>query len=197
MNSLLKASLVVFLVQLNMALYHTAPAQDHSERKKFYVGMELGIGLLTLSRNNLSADQSSRFAMGFYGGYSPFSGLRIGLNFSGWLIEPGSTIDPTEGISIGNTYGQIELSPFKKLNHLFLNLEGGISNYRNNHLDGYTARGTGTKFGLGYEYDAAKHLGLSLTVNYCTGHFDDVLYPPPTINQHYNAVEVLLGITYH
>jgi hypothetical protein len=159
--------------------------------------MEMGVGMLELSRNNLSADRTDRFAMGFYGGYSPLRELRIGLNLSGWSIEAGDLYDPLEGIGIGNTYVQVELFPFRKLNHLFLNLEGGISNYRNNHLDGYIARGTGTKFGLGYEYEAAKHTGLSLTVNYCTGHFDDVLYPLPTTNQHYNSVEVLLGITYH
>lgn len=197
MSSLLKITLVVLVYQLGTASDPAAYAQDRSERKKFYVGMEMGVGLLELSRNSLPAERDSRFAMGFYGGYSPFRWLRAGLNLNGWLIEPfGYFNDPSKGISIGNTYGQIELFPFKKLN-LFLNFEGGISNYTNKHPDEYNARGTGTKFGLGYEYHLTKNVGLSLTVNYGVGRFNDVLYPPPAINQQYNALEFLLGITYH
>lgn len=192
-----KFFLVLVVCQIGMVLSPTTYAQSRSERKRFYAGMEMGIGLLKLYRNNLPEDRRGRFAMGFCGGYSPLRELRIGINLSGWLIEAENLQDPFEGIGIGNTYVQVELFPIRKLKHLFLNLEGGISNYRSNHLDGYIARGRGTKFGLGYEYDVAKHTGLSLTVNYCTGQFGDVSYPLPTINQHYNSVEVLLGIIYH
>lgn len=196
MSCPIKILLVVILWQAGTIHSVTAQEQSRIKRKNFYVGLEMGVGLLELSRNNLPADRTDRFAMGFYGGYSPFRWLRAGLNLNGWLIEPfGYDYDPSKGVSIGNTFGQIELFPFRKLNFL-INLEGGVSTYTNMHPDEFTTRGTGVKFGLGYEHDVARNLGLSLIVNYGAGRFNDVLYSSPVINQHYNAVEFLLGITY-
>lgn len=191
-----KFFLAVLACQIGTALFPATYAQSRPERRKFYAGIAIGVGLLELSRNNFPEDRKSRFALGFHGGYSPFHWLRAGLDLNGWLIEPYDINNPSKGISISNTYGQIEVFPCKKFNFL-ISLEGGVAKYMNQHPTEYYARGTGIKFGLGYEHEAAKHLAISMTVNYCSGHFDDVLYPLPTINQHYNTVEFLLGITYH
>jgi hypothetical protein len=162
--------------------------------------MEMGAGLLALSRNNLPADQTARFAMGFYGGYSPVRWLRAGINLNGWLIESFGNFydDPAKGISVSNSNLQVALFPFKRVN-IFTQWQGGISNYTNHHPNEYNTDGTAMKLGLGYEHDVAKHVGISLQLNFGWGRFKDVNYPPDisVTDQHYQATELLLGITYH
>jgi hypothetical protein len=60
----------------------------------------------------------------------------------------------------------------------------------------YNAKGEGAKAGVGYEYGISRKFGLSMTVNYGFGRFDDVKYPGiSVVNQHYDVVEILVGIT--
>jgi hypothetical protein len=121
-------------------------------KKKFYVGMETGIGLLKLSRNNLSSGQNSCFSLGFNGGVIPFKWLRTGISLNGWLLESYGNFykDPSKGISISNFFGEIQAFPFQRTN-LFAKLSGGFSKYINMHWDESNAKGFGARAGVGYE----------------------------------------------
>lgn len=177
----------------------TAQAQSNVVRSKFYAGMDAGIGLLNLARNDLPSQRSNTFALGFYGGFMPFKWLRTGININGWLLESYGDFyrDPEKGISISNTYLQIQAFPFKSFD-LYLNFEGGFSNYINMHPNEYHAKGTGLLTGLGYERRLAGNVGISLMINHGSGQFNDVNYPGISVkNQHYNITEFLIGITYH
>ena len=219
MKCIPKIILIVILFQIVFLFPLIAPAQEEPirkdgtnglningdssrgerPRKKFYVGMEIGAGELMLSRNDVPANRTTRFALGFYGGYAPFRWLRAGINLNGWLIEPywNFNSNPENGISISNIYGQVQIFPFRKSN-LFVSFKAGKSDYINMHRNEYYAYGSGSKAGLGYEHEVAPNLGLTLVVNYGWGSFGDVYYvgATPVTHQHYNVIEFLLGITY-
>ena len=162
------------------------------------MGVEMGVGGLQLSRDTIAGSRQARFALGVFAGYSPFRWLRVGFNASGWLIEPsGDYADPSKGVRVSNAFGQLELFPFKKI-ALFTNLQWGRSQYTNMHVDGYQAIGTGTKVGLGYEYRIGNHGWLSLVMNYGFGSFKDVNnFVISVNNQHFDAFEVMVGLTYN
>ena len=189
-----------FVVILFLLPYVTLSAQPSNAlvRSKFYAGMDAGIAFLDLSRNNHS-HHSNPFSLGFYGGIMPFKWLRTGINISGWLLESYGDFydDPSKGISISNTYAQIQVFPFKKFD-LYVSIAGGLSNYINMHPGEYNASGTGILAGLGYERRMLGNIGISLMANYGSGRFNDLIYTGISIkNQHYNITEFLLGFTYH
>jgi hypothetical protein len=198
MRYTVKLLAVALLIQIFSHFLITARAQSYVVRSKFYAGLDAGVGLLNLSRNDLPPQQSSTFALGFYGGFMPFKWLRTGINLSGWLLEPyGDFYDPSKGISISNAYLQLQAFPFKKFD-LFLNFAGGISEYINNHPGEYDANGSGFLTGIGYERSVTRNFGISLMINYGFGQFNDVNYPGVSVkNQHYDATEFLIGFTYH
>jgi hypothetical protein len=176
----------------------TAQTSNDIVRSKFYVGMDAGVGLLNLSQNGES-QLSNPFSLGFYGGFMPFNWLRTGISIGGWLLEPYGNFydDPAKGISISNTFLQIQAFPFKKFD-LFLNFAGGISNYINHHPDEYNSKGTGILAGIGFERRLLGNLGISLLVNYGSGSFNDVIYSGVSVkNQKYKVTEFLIGFTYH
>ncbi len=171
-------------------------AQDDSEHKRFYVGLEMGSGWLALSQNNLSTETTARYALGFYGGYQPLRSLRIGINLGGWLIQPFNYSDPAKGVSVSHTSAQIMVLPLKHF-PLFMNLQFGRSVYTNHHPDRYNAKGTALKVGMGYELKINTHLVLPISINYGNGKFSDIQLPGVSyVNQHYEVMELLLGITF-
>lgn len=175
----------------------TSIAQNYIVRSKFYAGMDAGVGMLNLSRNDLPSQRSNPFALGFYGGYMPLKWLRTGIILGGWLLEPYNNNDPSKGLSLENIYAQIQALPFKKCD-IYLSFAGGFSNYINMHPDEYRANGSGILAGLGYEKGLAWNIGISLMINYGFGSFNDVIYPGISVkNQHYDVTEFLIGITYH
>lgn len=190
-TTILFGSVILLLPQLAMA-------QKDPEWKKFYAGMDMGAGWLKLSQNNERADVTARYALTLYGGYQPFRWLRVGVNFSGWLIEPFGNFydDPDNGISVSNDNVQLMLLPFEH-HRLSINLQGGRATYTNHHRGHYNATGAGIKAGLGYEIKIMPHLVIPITINYGTGDFKDVRYPGiAVVNQNYDVVELLVGITY-
>ena len=198
MLSFNKAPITILLISLILFLHSKSAAQKYPDQKKFYVGMEMGSGWLKFSQNNNPADYTARFALGFYGGYQPVQWLRVGFNVSGWLIEPFGNFydDPVKGISISNDNIQLVLLPFKE-RRLLISLQGGRVVYTNHHPGNYNATGTGIKAGLGYEIKIKDHLVLPISINYGKGKFKDVRYLGISyINQNYDVVELLMGITY-
>jgi hypothetical protein len=191
-------SLVLFF-QTTFCFFVSTFAQSNPEKKRFYVGIDGGFGLLKIPGNDFVSGNGSCFSLGFYGGYTPFNWLRTGINVNGWLIESfgNFSVDPERGISISNTYVQAQVFPFKKIN-LFINLAGGFSNYINHHSDEYNEKGSGALFGLGYEKDFFKNVGVSFVVNYGFGKFKHAAYLlTPEYKQQYHVTEFLIGITYH
>jgi hypothetical protein len=197
MRYTVKLLAVVLIVDIFFCYPNTSQAQNSVVRSKFYVGMDTGVGLLNLSQNDLPSQQSNPFALGFYGGVMPFKWLRTGIIVSGWLLEPYNNYDPAKGVSVSNTYLQIQAFPFKKFD-LFLNVAGGISSYNNMHPADYDAEGTGMLTGLGYETRLLGNMGISLMINYGFGQFKDVKLPVASVtNQHYDITEFIIGFTYH
>ena len=189
--------LAVFLFLFPFLLMK-AQTPKYIVRSNIYVGLDAGIALLDLSRNNLS-QHSNPFSLGFYGGFMPCKWLRTGISLKGWLLEPYGDFydDPSKGISISNTYAQFQIFPFKNYD-LYMNLAGGISNYINRHPGEYYAKGIGFLAGLGYEKRLIGNIGISLMVNYGYGKFNDLNYTGISIkNQHYNITEFLFGFSYH
>lgn len=174
-------------------------AQSDSTYRKFYVGVNMGTGLLQLSKNDLTSDRNARYALGFCGGYIPFKWLWVGFDLNGWLIEPYGNFykDPAKGISISNFYGEFKLFPFKAP-RVFANIAGGFSNYINHHPDGSNANGRGALLGFGYKMDLTKRLELFFIVNYGFGRFNDVNnLAAHAYNQHYDVIGFLLGASFH
>jgi hypothetical protein len=196
MRALLKFTLIIFLtVIIEIPSY----SQERQKRKLFYIGFDMGTGLLKLSRNDNSSDRTARFGLALYGGITPVRWLRAGILVNGWTIESYGNFyeNPDKGISISNTYGQIQLYPFKKY-AFYINGAAGRTKYINMHPYEYNTTGFGYLTGLGYEYKLANRVYISLTCNYGAGSFDDVVYPPTVVrNQHYNVWEIMLGIRYH
>ena len=172
---------------------YTLSAQKDTARKHFYAGIETGISCLSLSHNSIDEKRSARYALGFYGGYSPAKALKLGVNLNGYIIEPYGNFskNPEKGISISNIQGQVQIIPFKQTT-VFINLLGGWSSYINHHPDGYNSGGIAGKAGIGYEHGFAKRLIFSIIINYSVGKFNAVKYPGISINnQHYHAFELL------
>ncbi len=162
---------------------------------RWYMGFQTGAGLLNLSQNGTHSEPTVRYELGLIGGYKVFPWLRAGMSVNGWLIEPYDfkfNQDP-EGISISNIYGQIQVFPFKRFN-LFFNLAGGYSEYINKHPSARGANGNGGLVGVGYERDAFRRCSMTVELNYGFGRFDDSDF---AVNQHYNVLELVLGIKYH
>lgn len=199
MNYFGKLLAAVLIFQITSYYSTMAFAQENTAKRKFYVGMDGGLGLLKLSRNGIASERSSCFSLGFNGGYIPFNWLRTGISLNGYLIESYGDFygNPEKGISISNFYGQVGIFPFKKTN-LFINISGGFSNYINMHPDEYYAHGMGAKLGLGYEKNLFKRVEVSFVINYGFGRFKDVENVVASVkNQHYNITEFLIGFTYH
>lgn len=173
--------------------------QDFSQSlpwsNRWYIGMDLGVGLLKLSQNNLPAERTPRFALEIHGGYKVFPWLRAGINVSGWLIEPFEfeLYQDPKGISISNTFVQLQIFPLTRYN-LYINLAGGYSQYINKHPNALNAKGSGGLVGLGYEKDVFRRCGLSVIMNYGFGQFTDDLL---VRNLHFDVLEFRVGFTYH
>jgi len=194
-----KILIIFFLLHIIASFSLPATAQRNSEAKRFYVGLDAGTGLLLLSKNDLDASRDARFSLGFFGGYKPCRWLRTGIIVNGWLIEAFGAFgsNPEKGVSISNVYGQLQIFPFAEF-PIFANVSGGYSSYTNHHPDEFNAHGSGGLFGLGYEKDLTKHLGVSFVVNYGFGRFKDVENVVAAVkNQHYDVVEFLVAIVYH
>lgn len=192
-----KALIAIVIYTLIQFLPVSLKAQEDPHRKKFYVGMDMGAGWLTYSQNNQPDNYTARYALALYGGYQPFQWLRIGINVNGWLIEPfGNFYDePEKGVSISNTNGEILFLPLKQ--NLFFRLQGGHSTYTNHHPGNYNASGTNLKVGIGYELTLASHWVLPISIQYGTGKFKDVNYPGiAVVNQNFDVIELLVGITF-
>jgi hypothetical protein len=199
MSSSGKLLTVVLIFQIFVHSTSTVDARENTRKLRFYVGMDMGLGLLNLSRNNLPLKQNSCFALGFNAGIIPFKWLRTGINLNGWTIESYGRFedDPSKGISISNFYGQIQLFPFRKT-ALYANISGGFSNYINMHPGEFHAKGSGALLGIGYETRLFKRVAISLKIDYGFGGFKNVNNAVATVkNQQYNVTEFLIGITYH
>lgn len=190
---------LVLIFQITFYFSFTAFAQNNSVMKKFYVGMDSGVGFLRLSRNNLAADRNTCFSLGFNAGVIPLSWLRTGINLNGYLIESYGDFydDPSKGISISNFYGQVEIFPFKNIG-LYTTIAGGFSKYINMHPDEFNANGTGAFVGLGYEKKLIGRFSVTLMLHHGIGRFKDVKNVVASVNnQHYAITEFLIGINYH
>jgi len=198
MNNFRKLLTVIFFnIGILFCFTQQVLAQGDSVRKKFYVGMDTGIGLLKLSRNDLST-RNTCFALGFNAGVIPFEWLRTGINLNGWLLESYGNfyVDPAKGKSISNFFGEIEVFPFKKAD-LFVKLSGGFSKYISMHIDEFDAKGLGARFGVGYERRLYRKINVSLMMNYGFGRFNDVKNVIASIdNQHYRITEFVIGFVY-
>lgn len=199
MNNSGKLLTVILIIELLFCFSVTTTANGGTIRKKIYVGMDTGIGFLKLSRNDLSPEHHSCFALGFNAGFIPFRWLRTGINLNGWLIESYGNfyVDPSKGVSISNFFGEIEAFPFKKAD-LFVKLSGGFSKYISMHSDEFDAKGGGARIGLGYERRLYRRVSISLMMNHGFGRFKDVENVVASVkNQHYKVTEFVIGFTYH
>jgi len=173
-------------------------AQEKDTWQKWYVGMSTGIGWLQDSRNGIEPDYKARYALAVYAGARPTQWMRIGVNFSGWTIEPYGNFDrnPEKGIGISNNSLQVQLIPFRTAG-MFINTCLGFAKYINHHPDEFFASGKGCIVGIGYEKEWIKTVSLSFTANYAAGKFDDVkINDYSSTNHHYRVFEIRIGAAY-
>jgi hypothetical protein len=78
---------VALFIQILSPFLITARVQSYVVRSKFYAGIDGGIGLINLARNDLPSQRSSKFALDFYGGFMPFKWIRKGISLKGWLMS--------------------------------------------------------------------------------------------------------------
>jgi hypothetical protein len=74
-------------------------AEEKFERSGFWGGLNIGIGFVQQSFEGASED-GDHFFLGFEGGYTLNPHFLIGVELSGWLIEPGNLNDPSKGEGI-------------------------------------------------------------------------------------------------
>jgi len=193
---LTKYGIIILLIIIQTLEPGSLCAQQETEGRKFYAGVEMGAGRLMLSENNFNENRSTNYELGFYGGYIPVRMLRIGINVNGFLVESYGIENPSKGISISNTQLQLQLFPWQT-SSVFINIMGGRSTYINHHPDGSNAKGFAGTIGFGYEYPLRKKLALSLNLNFCAGRFKDVKFPEsPVISQHFNVFGITAGLCY-
>jgi len=150
-------------------------AEEQSIRHGFWGGIDIGVGLLQQSLDEVEADDTT-FYLGFKGGYTINPHLRIGLELSGWLLEASNLEDPAVGEGLSQVFLITRVYPRKKSN-LFAKIGGGyVSKYNHRPGESTGQNGWGLTVGGGYDITLSKNFALSPFVSFNFGNVDDLDY---------------------
>jgi hypothetical protein len=175
-----------------------APAKQPGQTvRPWWVGGEVGSGLLKLSSDQSAGERNTTFAMGFVGGHTLGSRARIGMEVNGWLLQAFNLHDPAVGESVNNVMGIADVFPVAKV-PLFVRGGVGGAFYTNDRPGGYNGSGWSWTAGGGYEIRAWKGWGVAPMVAWSAGRLGDVpnLIATET-GRRFSVVEFKLDLLWH
>ena len=154
-------------------------AEEQHVRNGFWGALDLGVGLLNQSVDEIEEDDTT-FYLGLKGGYTINPYLRLGIEFSGWLLQASNLEDSSVGEGISQAFLIARYYPVKKSN-AFAKLGGGYVSIWNNR-PGEPARktGWGLTVGGGYDIPISQSFAISPFVSFSSGNADDLDYKAVT-----------------
>lgn len=139
---------------------------------RLWFGADLGAGQLQRSEPGVS-ETKVRFYASIEGGFAVTPQLLVGVEASGWLIEPGDLYDPTKGRAISPVFVVTRIYP-SKFSTIHIRLGGGYLSAWDNSPDGVCRSGTGWEAGVGYDVRLGGRHHLTPFVLYTGGRMDDL-----------------------
>jgi opacity protein-like surface antigen len=168
-------SLVIFVFVALLCCSLIIPgalAEEKFERSGFWGGLNIGIGFVQQSFEGASED-GNHFYLGFEGGYTLNPHFLIGVELSGWLIEPGNLNDPSKGEGIMQAFLITRYYPSTTMG-LFAKVGGGYVDHWSNHPGEPSSKNRrGLTFGGGYDFPINKNLAITPFINYSFWEMDD------------------------
>ena len=182
---------IFFLSAVAVVIFFTTPAafaEERNIRRGFWGGIDVGAGYLMQSFDEEDDEEDIHFYIAFKGGYTINPHFLIGLELSGWTIEPTDPYDPTEGEAIMQIFFISQLYP-KKESGLFAKVGGGyVDKWRNNQYGKTTRKeGWGLVVGGGYDFYINEKVAVSPFANFSYGQAEDL---------NYKAITFGLGVTF-
>ena len=138
----------------------------------FWFGCDLGAGQLNRSTADVS-ESKLRFYLGLEGGFAVTPQLLVGIQASGWLIEPGDYWDPTKGRAISPIFVTARIYP-SKFSTFHIRLGGGAMNAWDNAVGGFDRWGSGWEVGAGYDLNRGGRHHFTPFALYTQGRIDDL-----------------------
>ena len=170
--------LVQLVCVIMIGLFLLTPAtfaEEISTRTGFWGGIDVGVGLLDQSVDEIDDDETALF-LGFKAGYTINPHFRMGLELSGWLLEEGNLEDPRVGEGISQIFLIARYYPGQRSN-LFAKAGGGyVSIWNNRPGESRRKSGWGFTAGVGYDFLLDKKVALSPFVTYSFGDADEIDY---------------------
>jgi hypothetical protein len=178
----LLSSITVTIILLTTA----ASADSTYDRDGFWAGIDAGAGYLMQSFDEEDKDDVY-FFLGFKGGYAINPHVLLGLELSGWLIEPEDPSNPNEGEGLMQAFVITQLYPSKE-SGFYAKLGGGyVNNWSNRSNEPNNNRGWGLTAGAGYDFSIYEAIPLTSFATFSYGE---------TGSWDYRAITVGLGIRF-
>jgi len=150
-------------------------AEEQPVRSGFWGEIDLGIGLLQQSFDEIEVDDAPLF-LGFKAGYMISPQFSMGLELSGCLLEAGDLEDPGVGEGISQVFLIARYYPYQKSN-LFVNGGGGYASIWNNRPGQWRRKnGWGLTMGGGYDFRVNSRVALGPFVNFGNGSAEELNY---------------------
>lgn len=125
-------------------------AESPVERKTWWAALNFGGAALSQSGGGIHKDNTTGF-LGFEGGYVVHPQFLLGIELSGWLLEPSNTQNPSVGEGIMQAFLTTHYYPLPD-SGLFVKLGGGyVSHWNNRPGEPRRLNGLGLSVGGGYD----------------------------------------------
>ena len=125
-------------------------AESPVERKTWWAALNFGGAALSQSGGGIHKDDTTGF-LGFEGGYVVHPQFLLGIELSGWLLEPSNTQNPSVGEGIMQAFLTTHYYPLPD-SGLFVKLGGGyVSHWNNRPGEPRRLNGLGLSVGGGYD----------------------------------------------
>jgi len=125
-------------------------ADSPVERKTWWAALNFGGAALSQSGGGIDKDNTTGF-LGIEGGYVVHPQFLLGIELSGWLLEPSNTQEPSVGEGIMQAFLTTHYYPLPD-SGLFVKLGGGyVSHWNNRPGEPRRLEGWGLTAGGGYD----------------------------------------------
>lgn len=146
-------------------------AQVPEQPLRWWGVFDLGAGNLHREIAGVS-EATIRFYMDVAGGFVVHPQLLVGVEASGWLIEPGDLQDPRRGAAVSPIFLMARIYP-SKMSSFHLRVGGGVVNDWRNRT-GSSDWGSGFEIGAGYDVRLGRHVFLTPFATYVGGRIGDL-----------------------
>ena len=165
-----------FVVLIGLSLMTSVSfAEEQPVRTGFWGEIDVGMGLLQQSLNEMEVDDTPLF-LGFKAGYIINPQFRMGLELSGFLLEQSDLEDPEVGEGISQVFLIARYYPYQKSN-LFVEGGGGYASIWNNRPGQWRRKnGWGLTMGGGYDFRVNSKVALGPFVTFGYGSAEELNY---------------------